>query len=152
MLDQNIATVLTTLITVGGTLGGVYLGVFLSNRYVARQVKANKNATVIEEVYILLTNINSEITQNIEFNNPSLQGQQLQDYMRRVQALIYLYLPSIREKYDIFMKGLFRLSTKVSEAQKISKFPDIWKNVDEPYKEYQKKLADVKSELEKLVK
>ena len=77
MLDQNIATVLTTLITVGGTLGGVYLGVFLSNRYVARQVKANKNATVIEEVYILLTNINSEITQNIEFNNPSLQGQQL---------------------------------------------------------------------------
>lgn len=70
MLDQNITTVLTTLITVGGTLGGVVLGVVLSNRYVARQEKAKRNIAVIEEVYILLTNINSEITQNIEFDNP----------------------------------------------------------------------------------
>src|ERR1700674_3759453 len=111
LMDQNITTVLKTLITVLGTLGGVVLGVILSNRYVATQEKAKKNAAIIEEVYILLTNINSEITQNIEFNNPTLQGPQLQDCTRRVQALVYLYLPSIREKFDIFMKSMFRLST-----------------------------------------
>ena len=114
--------------------------------------KAKKNAAVIEEVYILLTNINSEITQNIEFNNPTLQGKQLQDYIRRVKALIYLYLPSLREKFDIFMKELYRFSTKVEAEQKISKAPNVWKTVSEPYKEYQAKLKDVQSALENLVR
>jgi hypothetical protein len=152
MLDQNTTTVLTTLITVLGTLGGVVLGVILSNRYVVQQEKMKKKAAIIEEVYILLMNINSHITQNIEFNKPSLEGKELQDYLRRVQALTYLYLPSVKEKFDTFMKSLFRFSAKADEEQKSSSPPQVWKNVSEPHKEYKTKLSDVKSALEKLVK
>jgi hypothetical protein len=99
-LDQNIATVLTTLITVGGTLGGVILGVILSNRYVARQAKATKNSVIIEEVYILLTDIDSKITQNIEFNNPVLQGKDVIDCLRRVHslALFFILVCSLRRR------------------------------------------------------
>jgi hypothetical protein len=152
MLDQNTTTIITSALTVIGTLGGVVLGVVLSNRYVAQQEKAKRNAAIIEEVYILLTNIHSEITQNIEFNNPTLQGKQLQDDMSRVQALVYLYLPSLREKFDIFMKGLFRLSNEVEVRPKNMSVPELWKNLGAPYKEYQAKLNDVKSALEKLVR
>ncbi len=98
MLDQNTMTIITSALTVIGTLGGVVLGVVLSNRYVARQEKARRNITVIEEVYTLLTNINAQITQNIEFKKQTLGGLQLQDDLRRVESLVYLHLPLIERK------------------------------------------------------
>src|SRR5205807_9216872 len=102
---QNTTTVITTIITVLGTLGGVVLGVLLSNRFVARHEKAKQNTTVIQEVYMLLTTINSSIIENIEFGKRCLEGKELQDKLSHAQALIYLYLPSLKEKFDVLMKS-----------------------------------------------
>jgi len=145
-------TIITSALTVIGTLGGVVLGVVLSNRYVARQEKARRNITVIEEVYTLLTNINAQITQNIEFKKQTLGGLQLQDDLRRVQSLVYLHLPSLREKLDVFMKSMFRLSKEVEVRPSNKSVPELWKSLGEPYDEYKAKLSDIKSALEKLVR
>lgn len=151
-MDQNTTTVLTTLITVGGTLGGVILGVVLSNRYVARQEKSKRYSAIIEEVYTLLTNINAQMSENIDHERPVIEGKPLQDDIRRLQVLIYLYFPSLKEKLDVLMRSMFRFSSKVNNEQKNNKPPQVWKNVSEAYKEYREKLMDIRAPLEKLVR
>ncbi len=42
----------------------------------------------------LLTNINGGISENVDHARPSLEGKPLQEDLRRVQSLVYLYLPS----------------------------------------------------------
>src|SRR5437588_9484989 len=98
MLDQNTTTVLTTAITVLGTLGGVVLGVVLSNRYVAREEKAKRNTAIIQEVYTLLANINARIIDNIDHKE---SFENIQDDFTRVEILVSLYFPSLKEKIHV---------------------------------------------------
>jgi hypothetical protein len=102
MLDQNTTTIITSALTVLGTLGGVVLGVVLSNRYVARQEKAKRNAAVIEEVYSLLTNIFDRSGNNIANDQNFYAGQD--DDINRLKTLVHLYLPSMVAPVDNFLK------------------------------------------------
>jgi hypothetical protein len=152
MLNQNTTTILTTLITVLGTLGGVVLGVVLSNRYVARQEKAKRHTAIIEEVYTLLTNITAGISENVDHERPCLEGKPLQDDIRRLHTLIFLYLPALREKLDVAMKSMFRLAKTVNDQPQRNNLPVVWKNIKESFKDYNEKVNGVKTELEKLVR
>ena len=152
MLDQNTTTVLTTFITVGGTLGGVVLGVILSNRYVARQEKVKRDTAIIEEIYTLLTNITACILENVNHERSCLEGKQVQDDLLRLQTLISLYLPALKEKLKAFMTSMALLANEVNGAQQANNPPTVWDIVKEPYHGFLGKVTEIKRELEKLVR
>ena len=104
MLDQNTATIIASFIAVIGTLGGAITGVLLSNNHTSKmeqlrieQEKAKRNTAVVEEVYTLLNKIEKQIYDKVaKLQDPELQN----DDMDRVRTLIYLYLPSNKQKFD----------------------------------------------------
>jgi|GEM_PF-4726182 len=150
MLDQNTTTVLTTLITVLGTLGGVVLGVILSNRYVARQEKAKRNAGVIEEVYALLIKVSARYEDNIKHKNPSMKS--IEPDLHRLELLIYLYLPSIKQKHSMFIEELIQFGGKSYYLQQSKTSHDVKEELEEVSNHFNKKLVELKEELEKLIK
>jgi hypothetical protein len=157
MLDQNTATIIASFIAVIGTLGGAITGVLLSNNHTSKmeqlrieQEKAKRNATIIEEVYSLLTKINVHLRDNINHERPAWQG--IDDDINRVQTLIYLYLPLVRAKYDELRKTLITLDLEVYMAQQAHNPIEIEPIIREPLKDFSNKMIDIKSALEKLVK
>jgi len=81
------------------------------------QEKLKRNTAIIEEVYTLLTNITAGISENVDHERSCLEGKSLQDNLRRLQTLIFLYLPALKEKLDAFMRSMFRLSKGVNDEQ-----------------------------------
>jgi hypothetical protein len=152
MLDQNTTTIITSALTVIGTLGGVVLGVVLSNRYVAQQEKAKRNAAIIEEVYTLLTNITAQILENVNHERSCFEGKQVQGDLLRLQTLISLYLPALKEKFKAFMTSMTLFANEVNGAQQANNPPTVWNIVKEPYHSFIGKGTEIKIELEKLVR
>jgi hypothetical protein len=152
MLDQNTTTVLTTLITVLGTLGGVVLGVILSNRYVARQEKAKRNITIIEEIYTLLTKVHVSIVEGINNNEPDF-NKKIRNDLNRVLNLICLYLPTLKGKYDALNKSIYSFTANIQAEQKRGTSHDnILDNISETLVDYSVKMRELQLALEKLVR
>ena len=121
MLNQNIATIVASFIAVIGTLGGAITGVLLSNRHTSKmeqlrieQEKAKRNTAIIEEVYMLLNKIETQIYKNVSnLEVPEMYS----DDLDRVRTLIYLYLPSQKQKFDDFSKSITNLALALSRVE-----------------------------------
>jgi gas vesicle protein len=159
MLDPTLVSVLLGILAVVGTLGGALGGTILANRHARKleelriaQEKLKQKTVIIEEVYTLLTNITAQISTNVDYKRPFLEGKPLQDDLRRIQTLIFLYLPSLKDKLDEFMKSLIHFSTMVTKEQKSNEPPTVWANVKPSFKDYLEKTNAVKAELESMVR
>ncbi|HYT45327.1 MAG TPA: hypothetical protein VEP90_23570 [Methylomirabilota bacterium] len=151
MLDQNTTTVLTTLISVIGTLSGVVLGVILSNRYVARHEKAKRNTAIIEEIYTLLTKVDSLTANNIDEVAEDFSN--LTKDMNRIDTLIYLYFPALKEKLAELAKSISLLQNAVYvESVHRTSSDTVWETVSDELHDYGNKRDALKGSLEKLVK
>ncbi len=159
MLDQNWISILLGVLAVLGTLGGALGGTILANRHAMKleelrieQEKLKRNTIIIEEVYTLLTNITTQTSENVERVRRPLEGKQLQDDLRRLQTLINLYLPSLKEKLDLYMKSLVQFVAKVSTEQEFNHTLSNSIKLQESFKNYKDKMDEIKSEFEKLVR
>jgi hypothetical protein len=68
-----------------------------------------------------------------------------------MQALIYLYLPTLKGKFDTLTNSIFQFSARAAYEQESNNPPQVWKNASEEYKEYRKNLDEIRIALEKLV-
>lgn len=107
MLDPNIATIVTTAITVIGTLGGVILGVVLTNRYTAKQEKLKRNTAIIEEVYTLITKVDKIVEDALWANE--LPDESMKDDLRRATTLVSLYTRSMKKDFHECTTSLWNL-------------------------------------------
>src|SRR4051794_19494045 len=91
------------------------------------QEKLKRNIVVIEEIYTLLINGDVLIRDNINQKRPCKDG--LRDNVNRIQALIYLYLPHLKENFCKLDDSLTQLSIEVNYAQLANNPNDVWKTV-----------------------
>jgi hypothetical protein len=149
MFDQNTTTALTTFITVLGTLGGVILGVVLSNCYVVRQEKTKRNTAAIEETYTLLAKISMKVVDNINQSKAVFENQT--DDVNRIETLVSLYFPKLREDLETYRQSLYILHIKVLDAL-VNSPSETWKIISPEYATYNEKNEILRSKLEKLVR
>jgi hypothetical protein len=157
MLDQTLISILLGVLAVLGTLGGALGGTILANRHAMKleelrieQEKLKRNTAVIEEVYTLFEKINSCVMSNISNQRDCLDG--TKDNINRVQSLIYLYLPSLKEKFKEFNESLELLTVEVYGAQIKNKPIKVWEIIHVAHEDYRNKLIDIRTTLEKMVK
>jgi hypothetical protein len=153
MMDQNTTTIIASAIAVLGTLGGAIAGVLLSNRHASKmeklrieQEKVKRDSAVIEEVYTLLTRIENQIYRKVGNSDlPEIRN----DDIDRVRTLIYLYLPSVKQKFDELSESIFHLTIALANGQETKE------KYDEAHKKFQsfsKRFKSLQSSLEKMVK
>ena len=157
MQDQTLISILLGVLAVIGTLVGALGGTILANRHATKleelriaQEKAKRDTAIIEEVYTLLTKIYVSIRDNIGHERPCRDG--INDNINRVQTLIYLYLPALREKFVSLNKSLAHLSVEVYYAQQAHNPIQVQEIVHEPQEKFDKEMIEIKIELEKLVR
>lgn len=153
MLDQNTTAIIASIIAVIGTLGGAITGVLLSNNHTSKmeklrieQEKAKRNTAVIEEVYTLLSNVGKHVYDKVsKLEEPEWQN----DDMDRVRTLIYLYLPSIKQKFDEFSESIVYLSFALTEEHPTK---EKYNEKYERLQSFRKYFNSLQSSLEMMVK
>jgi hypothetical protein len=153
MLNQTTATIIASSIAVIGTLGGAITGVLLSNNHTSKleklrieQEKVKRDAVVIEEVYTLLTKIKNQIYYKIGHSElPEMRNEDVD----RVKTLIYLYLPSIKQKFDELSESIFSLAIALSNGQETKEKYD---ETQEKLKSFSMCFNSLQSSLEMMVK
>ncbi len=150
---QNTSTIIASVIAVIGTLGGAIAGVLLSNRHTSKmeklrieQEKVKRDAAVIEEVFTLLIKIENQVYKKAGNLEPP---ETRTDDMDRMKTLIYLYLPSIKQKFDEFLESIFYLAFALTEGHETKE------NHNEQYEKLQsfrKCDNSLQSSLEMMVK
>jgi hypothetical protein len=147
MLDQNTTTIIASSIAVIGTLGGAITGVLLSNNHTSKmeklrieQEKAKRNLAIIEEAFSLLSKIENQIFKKIgkmeAFETHS-------DEIDRLKTLIYLYLPSEKQKFDELFESIVNFSLALG---------GVGSDDQEKFKSFIKCLNSLQSSLEMMVK
>jgi hypothetical protein len=148
MLNQTTATIIASSIAVIGTLGGAITGVLLSNNHTSKmeklrieQEKAKLNVAVVEEVYTLLTKIENQIFKKVgKMKAPETHSEE----MDRVKTLIYLYLPSQKQKFDELSESILNLAFALSDVEGY--------DGQEKLQCFRKCLNDLQSSIEMMVK
>ena len=153
MLDQNTATIIASSIAVLGTLGGAITGVLLSNRHTSKmeklrieQEKVKRDATVIEEVFTLLIKIENQVYNKAGNLEPP---ETRTDDLDRMKTLIYLYLPSIKQKFDEFSESIVYLSFALTEEHPTK---EKYNEKYERLQSFRKCFNSLQSSLEMMVK
>lgn len=147
-MDQNTATIIASSIAVIGTLGGAITGVLLSNNHTSKmeklrieQEKAKRNVAIIEEAFSLLIKIENQIFKKVgkmeAFETRSNE-------IDRLKTLIYLYLPSQKQKFDELFESIVQLSFALGGVEGY--------DGQEKLKSFSKCLNSLQSSLEMMVK
>ncbi len=153
MLDQNITTLITSVLSVIGTLIAVTVGASLSNRYTLQSEKTKMHNAHIEELSTLIKYIVRDLANKFFIEDKGLKSEEIiLEHLMRIRVIVSLYVPSLEKLLSQYSNSLFRLLEARDDYVLSKTDKDAKERFDHADNNFKNLHSDFNTAIKKLVK